>query len=41
MDPSANIEQLLIKTAYSGNTLGMPLIGNEENINNLDANLLQ
>lgn len=40
-DPFANNQELLLRTAYGYNTLGMPRLGLENNVNNLDARVLQ
>lgn len=40
-DPSANDQSLLLTTAYGYNTLGMPILGAESNIGNIDARMLQ
>lgn len=40
-DPSSRDEELLLTTAYGYNTLGMPLLGTESNIGNIDARMLQ
>lgn len=40
-DPFSNNKELLLRTAYGYNTLGMPLMGMESNIGNLDARVLQ
>ena len=40
-DPFSNNKELLMRTAYGYNTLGMPLMGMESNIGNLDARVLQ
>lgn len=40
-DPFANSQELLLKTAYGMDTLGMPRLGLEKNIDNIDARLLQ
>ena len=40
-DPFSNNTELLLRTAYGYNTLGMPLMGMESNIGNLDARVLQ
>merc|ERR1712242_416955 len=40
-DPFANNNELLLRTAYGYHTLGMPLMGMESNIGNLDARVLQ
>ena len=40
-DPFAYNEELLLKTAFGYNTLGMPLHGLESNVENIDARVLQ
>lgn len=40
-DPSAHNTELLLRTAYGYNTLGMPRLGTASNINYLDARCLQ
>jgi len=40
-DPSAEDEELLLRTAFGYNTLGMPRLGMVGNIGNLDARCLQ
>jgi hypothetical protein len=40
-DPFANQQEMLLRTAYGYNTLGMPRLGIEKNIENLDARMLQ
>ena len=40
-DPFANNNELLLRTAYGYHTRGMPLMGMESNIGNLDARVLQ
>jgi len=40
-DPFANQQEMLLRTAYGYNTLGMPRMGLEKNIDNIDARLLQ
>lgn len=40
-DPFSENQDLLLRTAYGYNTLGMPRIGMEHNIDNIDARLLQ
>jgi predicted Zn-dependent peptidase len=39
-DPFSTSEELLLRTAYGYNTLGMPLLGRADNINYLDARTL-
>lgn len=39
-DPFATQQEMLLRTAYGYNTLGMPSLGLEKNIDNLDARLL-
>merc|ERR1711990_303739 len=40
-DPSSNDAELLLRTAFGFNTLGMPRLGNSSNIGNIDARMLQ
>lgn len=40
-DPFSRDEELLCRTAYGYNTLGMPLQGRADNIGNIDARMLQ
>lgn len=40
-DPFASNQELLLRTAYGFNTLGMPRMGLAKNIDNIDARLLQ
>lgn len=40
-DPFANNQELLLRTAYGYKTLGMPRLGLESNIGNLDSRCLQ
>ena len=40
-DPSINNKELLLRTAFGYNTLGMPSLGLESNVNYLDARVLQ
>ena len=40
-DPFANRQELLLRTAYGYNTLGMPRLGLENNLDNIDARMLQ
>lgn len=40
-DPFAASQDLLLRTAYGYNTLGMPRLGTAKNIDNIDARLLQ
>lgn len=40
-DPFADNQDLLLRTAYGYNTLGMPRLGLESNIGNIDARVLQ
>jgi processing peptidase subunit beta len=40
-DPSSKDSELLLRTAYGYNTLGMPLLGTEGNVGNIDARMLQ
>lgn len=39
-DPFADTQELLLRTAYGYNTLGMPRLGMSKNIDNIDARLL-
>ena len=39
-DPFANGNELLLRTAYGLNTLGMPRLGLESNLENIDARML-
>lgn len=39
-DPSINNKELLLRTAFGYNTLGMPSLGLESNVNYLDARVL-
>ena len=40
-DPFANSQELLLRTAYGYNTLGMPRLGLAKNVDNVDARMLQ
>lgn len=40
-DPFSHNHELLLRTAYGYNTLGLPRIGMEHNIDNVDARMLQ
>lgn len=40
-DPFMRTSDLILRTAYGYNTLGMPLLGREDNIENIDARMLQ
>ena len=40
-DPFASQQELLLRTAYGYNTLGMPRLGLQKNIDNIDARMLQ
>ena len=40
-DPFADNQELLLRTAYGYNTLGMPRLGLSKNIDNIDARMLQ
>lgn len=40
-DPFADNQDLLLKTAYGYRTLGMPRLGLESNVSNIDARMLQ
>ena len=40
-DPFANQQELLLRTAYGYNTLGMPRLGMAKNVDNVDARMLQ
>jgi len=39
-DPFASQQELLLRTAYGYNTLGMPRLGTEKNVDNIDARML-
>ena len=39
-DPFANAQELLLRTAYGYNTLGMQRLGLEKNVDNVDARML-
>lgn len=39
-DPFSENQELLLRTAYGYNTLGMPRLGLEHNIDNIDARML-
>lgn len=39
-DPFSNNQDMLLRTAYGYNTLGMPRLGLESNIDNIDARML-
>lgn len=39
-DPFASQQELLLRTAYGYNTLGMPRLGKSKNIDNIDARML-
>jgi len=39
-DPFKNQTELLMKTAYGNETLGMPSLGNENNLDNIDSRML-
>jgi len=39
-DPFADSQDLLLRTAYGYNTLGMPRLGLESNVGNIDARVL-
>lgn len=40
-DPFSDNQELLLRTAYGYNTLGMPRLGLESNVDNIDARMLQ
>jgi len=40
-DPFANSHEMLLRTAYGYNTLGMPSLGMSNNMGNIDARMLQ
>ena len=40
-DPFSDNQDLLLRTAYGYNTLGMPRLGLENNISNIDARMMQ
>jgi hypothetical protein len=40
-DPNGNNQDMLLRTAYGYQTLGMPRLGLEQNISNLDARVMQ
>jgi predicted Zn-dependent peptidase len=40
-DPFSENQDLLLRTAYGFNTLGMPHLGLEHNVDNIDARMLQ
>lgn len=40
-DPFSDNQELLLRTAYGFNTLGMPRIGLEHNLDNIDARMIQ
>lgn len=40
-DPFASQQEMLLRTAYGYNSLGMPRLGLEKNIDNIDARMLQ
>ncbi len=40
MDPSQSSQELLVQTAYGNHDLGLPRIGYEENLVNIDSTLL-
>lgn len=39
-DPNSENHEFLLRTAYGFNTLGMPRLGMEHNIDNIDARML-
>ena len=39
-DPFSETSELIMRTAYGLNTLGMPRLGLESNIDNVDARML-
>ena len=40
-DPFQNTQEMLLRTAYGYHTLGMPRLGLEKNVDNIDARMLQ
>lgn len=40
-DPFSDNQELLLRTAYGYNTLGMPRLGLEHNLDNIDARMIQ
>lgn len=40
-DPFSDNQELLLRTAYGYNTIGMPRLGLESNVDNIDARMLQ
>lgn len=40
-DPASGSQELLLRTAYGYNTLGMPRLGTSNNVGNIDARMLQ
>eukprot|EP00347_Sterkiella_histriomuscorum_P001866 403370379 len=40
-DPSSKVQEMLMKTAYGNGTLGMPIMGMEENVENINGELLR
>jgi predicted Zn-dependent peptidase len=40
-DPFSENQDLLLRTAYGYNTLGMPRLGLEHNLDNIDARMIQ
>jgi len=40
-DPFSDVQELLLRTAYGYNTLGMPRLGLSGNVGNIDARMLQ
>jgi len=40
-DPFAQQQEMLLRTAYGFNTLGMPRLGLASNVDNIDARLIQ
>jgi len=39
-DPFADTQEMLLRTAYGFNTLGMPRLGLSNNVDNIDARML-
>ena len=39
-DPFANQQEMLLRTAYGFNTLGMPRLGLAKNLDNIDARMI-
>lgn len=40
-DPFSNTQEMMLRTAYGYNTLGMPRLGQIKNLDNLEARVLQ